>query len=253
MDLSGTCQGRSFSLDGMRRFLLVTVLGMLVSCQATSAGGADGSPAPLECRKATLPLVQGRLARHEPVRIVAIGSSSIEGIGATTPEANFVGQLRSKLSVAYPGQDITVFNKGIGGEVTRQTLARFEEDVVRLQPHLVILQAGLNDVLNGIPLATFSEQLDGAFTTLRLGGYDTLFMDMQAYQEPESAAYRAYLGAMHDISLKRGVPVLPRHDLMNSYVQAGLYTRAQLLAADGLHMNDVAYEFTAQCALHIIR
>lgn len=38
-------------------------------------------------------------------------------------------------------------NRGIGGETTAQIRARFEPDVLALQPNIVILQAGINDLL----------------------------------------------------------------------------------------------------------
>ena len=39
-----------------------------------------------------------------------------------------------------------VFNHGIGGQTTAQILARFDDHLVPLQPDLVLIQAGINDL-----------------------------------------------------------------------------------------------------------
>jgi len=42
---------------------------------------------------------------------------------------------------------LTWINRGIGGETTAQMRSRFEHDVLALQPDVVILQSGINDLL----------------------------------------------------------------------------------------------------------
>lgn len=210
------------------------------------------APAPLACRSAVLPRVQARLATGEPVVVVAIGSSSIEGIGASSPSRNFPNRLWAKLQAAYPFSEITVHNRGLSGDTTALTVARFNRDVQALNPDLVILQAGTNDEQRGVALESVLNTLGAGFDTLRAHGYDTLFMDMQYYQEPPTPRFSAFLAGMAAAAEAHGVPVLPRHELMRSYVTAGLYTRAQLLWVDFFHMNDTSYELTAQCAADMI-
>src|SRR3989339_1784475 len=43
---------------------------------------------------------------------------------------------------------LTVYNKGIGGQNSDQGRARFEKDVVQLKPDYVFIYFGLNDALN---------------------------------------------------------------------------------------------------------
>ena len=42
--------------------------------------------------------------------------------------------------------DTNLINKGVGGEVTKQMLLRFRKDVIELQPAMVIILAGINDI-----------------------------------------------------------------------------------------------------------
>jgi len=92
-----------------------------------------------------LPQMAACLSRQDRIKIVAIGSSSTEGAGASGPEASYPAVLARELSQRFPNASIAVFNKGVGGERIDATIARFEKDVVALNPDLVIWQVGTND------------------------------------------------------------------------------------------------------------
>lgn len=49
-----------------------------------------------------------------------------------------------RLNASFPG--IKVANRGIGGEVSRGTLFRFQEDVLDLHPRAIVLCVGTNDL-----------------------------------------------------------------------------------------------------------
>ena len=79
-----------------------------------------------------------------PVTIVAIGSSSTEGDGATNPLWSYPARLEAILRLRYPHSLITVRNMGKGGEEAADELARFSRDVLDQRPTLVIWQVGTN-------------------------------------------------------------------------------------------------------------
>ena len=57
-----------------------------------------------------------RLLPAEPavsVLYVALGDSTVEGVGASSPARNYVGQLHERLSAVYPRA--RVVNLGVGG------------------------------------------------------------------------------------------------------------------------------------------
>jgi len=49
-----------------------------------------------------------------------------------------------KLEDSFPGK--TYINRGIGGQTTSQMLVRFRQDVIDLQPKVVVILAGTNDI-----------------------------------------------------------------------------------------------------------
>src|SRR5271166_1882073 len=86
----------------------------------------------------SLPLasVARRLAAREPVRIVAFGSSSTEGVGASSPAASYLSQLQADLSRLLEGRDrVIVLNRGMGGEDADVTALRPVRDNAQ-DPHL---------------------------------------------------------------------------------------------------------------------
>jgi hypothetical protein len=64
----------------------------------------------------SLPRIANKLANNEAVTIVAFGSSSTAGYGATSPIFSYPYRLADQLRRKYPLADITVLNRGVGGE-----------------------------------------------------------------------------------------------------------------------------------------
>src|SRR5262249_30576518 len=96
-----------------------------------------------------LPHVARRIAAGEPIKIVAIGSSSTSGAGARSTASTYPSRLEVELKARLPGVPIRVLNRGVGGEEVPKMLARFAQAVVAENPDLVIWQLGTNSVLRG--------------------------------------------------------------------------------------------------------
>ena len=76
-------------------------------------------------------------------KVVAIGSSTTAGEGDI---AAYPGRLLSFLQAEYQHANITLSNKGIGGQEAPAELQRFDTDVIAQNPDLVIWQVGTNAV-----------------------------------------------------------------------------------------------------------
>ncbi len=83
----------------------------------------------------------------EPIKIVALGSSSTYGAGASTSAAAYPSRLAEELAQRFPGHEITVLNRGVNGEEITDMLARLDTAVIAEQPDLVLWQVGTNSVL----------------------------------------------------------------------------------------------------------
>src|SRR5262245_16806559 len=98
----------------------------------------------------SLPHVANKLASGEPVLIIAFGSSSTSGYGSTSPEYTYPNRLAAQLHRHYPSADITVVNRGQGGEDAPEMMKRLQTAVIDMKPDLVIWQVGTNAVLRNL-------------------------------------------------------------------------------------------------------
>src|SRR4029450_3816461 len=68
-----------------------------------------------------------RLASRKLIMIVALGSSSTAGAGASSAETTYPSRLMVELAQRFQTQPIMVLNRGISGERAVGMLARLEE------------------------------------------------------------------------------------------------------------------------------
>ncbi|MFN8009434.1 MAG: SGNH/GDSL hydrolase family protein [Terriglobia bacterium] len=90
------------------------------------------------------------IIRNKPAgrtRIVVLGGSSAWGFGCTSDDRTVPGRLQSILHEQLPGQDIEVINAGQIGYDSTQELIYFHRSIRALNPDLVLLFDGYNDVL----------------------------------------------------------------------------------------------------------
>ena len=76
-----------------------------------------------------------------------MGSSSTYGAGASTSAASYPSRLADELTRRFPGDEITVLNRGVNGDEAADMLARLDTAVIAEKPDLVLWQVGTNSVL----------------------------------------------------------------------------------------------------------
>jgi lysophospholipase L1-like esterase len=194
------------------------------------------------------------LGRDGDVRIVAFGSSSTEGAGASSPGMAYPAllerDLEERLQIgASSRRSITVINRGKGGDTSEAMARRLERDVLAERPDLVVWQTGSNDPLAGVPLERFVELTRAGILAIRATGADVVVMDQQWCQKLTGVAGAERYGeALHALAAELGVPVIRRRAMMQSWVTHGLMTPAQMIGPDGLHMTDAGYRQLAKAA-----
>ncbi len=120
-----------------------------------------------------------RLAAGLPLTVVAIGSSSTSGAGASSSAASYPARLEVELKERFPTRTIRVLNRGISGEVASDMLARFDKAVFAEQPDLVLWQVGTNTVLRGESLAGAQSLIHEGVERIRARGIDVVLIDAQ--------------------------------------------------------------------------
>ena len=129
--------------------------------------------------KVKLPNTARAIRSGKPLVIVAIGSSSTEGVGASDPAHTYPALLAEELRHRWPQLAVNVINKGVGGELASQMLARFERDVLPYHPQLVIWQTGSNQALKSENIEGYAETLREGISRLKAAKADVVLMDPQ--------------------------------------------------------------------------
>lgn len=182
-----------------------------------------------------------------PLRILAIGSSSTEGIGASGKDKTYPARLSTLLREGLAGRAIEMVNAGIGGETAPQTLSRLKAALKEGRYDLVIWQVGTNDAVAGGDLGTFRNLVADGIDAAKQARTRLVILDPQFYPGiKETARYRAYVDAIADVGRTQAVPVLSRYQAMLSWYQRDAEGFMATLAGDRFHMSDAGYGCLAQ-------
>lgn len=175
--------------------------------------------------------------KHE-LRIVAMGSSSTQGYGASNPQFSYPAQLQIKLQEAMPGVSVRVFNKGIGGQDAEEEAARMKADLKPEAAQLVIWQVGTNSAIRRTPLDKFAEKLRAGIDIGRSLGPEFVLMNLQYV--PAVVALpdeEEYARVMAEVAKEKGVGLFNRFAIMQAWYNDGM-SYSQFVFNDGLHLND---------------
>lgn len=227
----------------------MTGLAALLAALLPARAGQPVCDTPVELTRLVHPLsrVARKLNRKEPIVIVAIGSSSTAGAGASSKSANYPSRLEAALRDRFPGHDIVVHNRGIGGEEIGDMLRRFEKAVVTARPDLVLWQLGTNSVLRNHEARESDVAIRRGISIIRGTGADLVLIDPQfapkVIVKPEAARMVELIAAT---ARRTGVDLFHRFAVMKRWREVDKLAFASFLSPDGLHMNDWSYACLAQ-------
>jgi acyl-CoA thioesterase-1 len=183
----------------------------------------------------------------DPLRYVALGDSYTIGTAVAEPERwpdQLVGALGGAAAPLRLAANLAV-NGFTSADVIAEELPRLDE----LRPSFVTMLIGVNDVVQGVPDATYRAHLETIFDDLlrRLAPSRVLAVTTPDYTvTPAGADYgdpaerRAGIvranGTMNEVAGARGVAVV---DILDLSQRAA--TDRTLVAADGLHPSGAQY------------
>jgi len=224
----------------MRQRALLALAGLM------AVGLSVPANAEMQCRASRelldvgnpLDIARTAVADDRELRIVALGSSSTQGYGASNPQFAYPAQLKMKLEAAMPGVTIHVWNKGVGGQDAEEMIARMKTDVKPEHAHLVVWQVGTNSAIRRTPLDKFAEKLRAGIDLGQSLGANFVMMNLQYV--PAVVALpdeEEYARVMADVAKEKHVGLFNRFAIMRSWYNDGM-PYAQFVTNDGLHLND---------------
>jgi lysophospholipase L1-like esterase len=192
-------------------------------------------------------------------KFLAFGDSLTEGKTAlasgvlmlTLPDA-YTFKLQDLLARRYTTQAFSVVNEGLGGESTLQGKRRLPGTLASLQPEVVLLMEGANDLLafgnNGV-----RDAIDNLGDMISLGqsaGARVLIATLPP-QRPDSlrgtaaAVVPAFNDGIRHIAAQQNAVLVD--------VFAAFRGDLSLVGPDGLHLNELGYQRIAEAFFDVIR
>lgn len=181
------------------------------------------------------------------VRVVALGDSLTVGfqsyglLGNTQISTPYTDVLVDHVRRDFPSYlSVEILNKGVTGELSEQMLARFDSDVIRLSPKIVIILGGSNDLGWGLaPKEVFANLHDMYELSLRNGIVPI------ACSVPSILGFDA--GIPPRIALNKLIQEHCRKselrcvDLFSATIDQATGRLASRYSSDGLHLNTDGY------------
>jgi acyl-CoA thioesterase-1 len=189
--------------------------------------------------------VAGRISAHQPLTIVAIGSSSTFGAGASSLAMSYPSRLAVELRALLPRSSIAVINRGVNGDTAREMLARFDRDVFAAHPDLVLWQVGSNAVLLDRPIAPTGLLIDEGLRRLKGAGFDVVLIDPQyapkVIAKHDERDVDLMVALISTASRDMQINLFQRFALMRYWRLTKGLPFSAFLSEDELHMNDWSY------------
>ncbi len=186
--------------------------------------------------------VVARLTSGKPVAIVAFGSSSTFGTGASTPAATYPARLEAELARVFPATPVAIANAGVVGDTAAMMLDRLDRDVIAKRPDVVIWQVGANDIEKAVPRDLLKAQIREGVLRMKTAGADVVLMETQWYPRlGEQSDWPGYRSDLRAVAIETGAPLIQRYEMMKGWIDSGLFKESDLLAADRFHMKDLSY------------
>ena len=181
------------------------------------------------------------------LRVLAIGSSSTAGSGASDITRAYPHRLSELLSDRYPSIKVEVVNAGVGSENAIDASARLRDILAAHSFDLIIWQLGTNDALQSIDPGEFGEHVRSGAGAAQARGIPLFLMDSQWYKTMrDPLRYRLFVTVIGDIAAELDLLYLHRYDMMRAWDQDDPPGYDSYLSRDGFHMSDRGYDCLAR-------
>ncbi|HXP31225.1 MAG TPA: SGNH/GDSL hydrolase family protein [Stellaceae bacterium] len=235
--------------------VLATAVPILLRSGHAANAAIDRCATPVEITTLDQPLprVAERLRAGGTLTIVALGSSSTAGVGASRPENSYPSRLAVLLEARFPALKIRVVNRGVGGEEAADMERRINRDVLPEHPDLVIWQVGTNGVLRDQDPINVVESVRQGVARIKTSGSDLLLMNPQyAPALLQHEDYHEMLSLLDAAAHAEDVPMFRRFAMMRQWTDDGRMPLALMLSRDRLHMTDLSYDCLARAVSNTI-
>lgn len=242
-----------------KRLFRIAVFAMALGLALAAPATANEMVVPERCRVpdrliedlATFPNAAQRLATEHRMTIVAIGASSTEGMGASSPAMAWPARLGDILAGRLSGVEVQIVNLGQRRQTARMILDRLRRDIAPLHPSMVIWETGTVEAVRAEDPAEFGNILMRGAETVAALHADLILMDPQYARDTARVInFQPYVDAVRQTAGLPDVNLFPRHDIMRYWSEEDRLTprtRDEMIRG-----NDEIYDCVAQLLADVI-
>jgi lysophospholipase L1-like esterase len=183
------------------------------------------------------------------VRYLALGDSTGAGVGARS--GGYVARLFRKIVAQRPESKLT--NRCISGATTSDLLNEQMDGMTELDPNLVTIGIGINDIGHGVSLSTFEKNYDLILNRLRASTRAVIVVTNipdistapripQIMRSQYEQIILQYNQKLKEVAARHGVTVFDVYTI----TREELPKHPEYFSADGFHPSDQGYELWAE-------
>jgi len=184
---------------------------------------------------------------------VAFLGDSITAQGTDVP-GGFVKLVVAGLSTL--GVHITAIHAGVGGNTSKDMLARLDRDVISKKPDWMTLSCGVNDVWHGaagVDLEDFKKNITSILDQCQAAHIQILVMTATCIQENDAFDENKRLAAYNDwlraTAKARNLPLADESAAYWAALKAAEPRQGNILTNDGVHPNPAGHQIMASTIL----
>lgn len=185
-----------------------------------------------------------------PFVYVALGDSTVEGIGASRPDRSFAYIISAFLKQSKG--NVVFHNLGKSGATISDVVATQLEKTIAFQPHLITISVGANDIRHKTKTQDFIKDLNFLLQTLA----EKTDAEIVINNIPDlslTPAVPSYLKHISKIMVKKFNAIIEEEVkkyhviLVDLYFQSKIYTKAypEAISEDKFHPSDFGYALWA--------
>lgn len=194
---------------------------------------------------------------NQPFTYVAIGDSTVEGIGASTPTRNYAHTVYSNIKLRFKAAEY--YNFGKGGARVKNVLATQLDKTIEANPDLVTISIGANDVVRHTNLKTFRRRLSTLLDKLQQETHAVIVIS----NVPNFSILKAIPWALKPVAKFRItrfnkviLEVATTHEVLHidTYKQSTVFAKQfpEAVFTDNFHPSDFGYALWANTILTTI-
>ncbi len=181
----------------------------VLSLQCTVPSQEIATPAPL-------PATIARLQSGKTLRVLAIGSASVQQFDRKTNRVNESSQFASLLGKVLKDVKIEIVNRGVSGEVVSTAAQRLINEAVLARPNLVLWQLGTSDAISRVPVDEFIDTVRSTVQRLRANNIDVVLVGLQyTPQFARDAQFYAMRTALTKLASDEQIVLVRRYNVMD--------------------------------------